>query len=54
MLKEKIKSDLIECFMAIREDINDGFAGYLGNSNEDFIKLIETTNLSEEQKQELI
>jgi hypothetical protein len=52
MLKEKIKSDLIDCFIAIREDVNNGFAGYLGNTNEDFIKLIETTNLSEEQKQE--
>ena len=52
MLKEKIKSNLIDCFIAIREDVNTGFAGYLGNTNEEFIKLIETTNLSEEQKQD--
>ena len=52
ILKEKLKSDLIDCFMAIHEDVNDGFAGYLGNTHEEFVKLIETTNLSEEQKQD--
>jgi len=51
MLKEKIKSDLIDCFNAIHEDVNNGFAGYLGSTHEEFIQLFETPNLSQEQKQ---